>query len=237
VRWMLGILAVAGLLVIGLATAVATGLVNMSSFDPFSKLNAEAVRPATGPIIADEEPQTDVATESEASQAALKHAGYEDRVVYLSAAEAKVAGPRISLENRGSSSYYSSRRPASRVDEKNRLPNALIRGWSSSADSAEWTFDCPQAGGYVLTFDCMSGSSSRSGRTISGKFTITAGQVTIDADVNVDISGRKGSTSYHLIDVGQIKLPAGKVTLRIVPNTEKDASLLLLRSVRLYPAE
>jgi hypothetical protein len=236
VRWMLGILALAGLLVIGLVTAVATGLVSMGSLDPFAKLNAAATKPATGPVIVEPEPINEAPTESEASIAALQHAGYADLVVFLSAADAKVAGPRVSLENRGSSSYYSSRRPGSQVSEKNRIPNVLIRGWLSSEDSAEWTFECPKAGTYVITFDCVPGYNSSRKGIAAGKFQITAGKERIEANLEVDVSGRKGSSSFHLVDVGQIKLPTGRVTLRIAPNTDKDPSLPLLRSVRLYPS-
>lgn len=236
-RWMMIILALAGLLVIGLGAAVATGLVSMSSLDPFAKLNAVATRPATGPVLVDVEPAaSDVATESEASTAALQHAGYADLVVFLSAADAKVAGPRVSLENRGSSSYYSSRRPGSTVDEKNRLPNVLIRNWASREDSAEWTFTCPKAGAYMMTFDCVPGySSTRAKGVAAGKFLVSAGKEQVSVELNVDVSGRKGSSSFHLVDVGEIRLPAGQVTLRIVPDTDKDAGLPTLRSVRLYP--
>ena len=232
---MMTILALAGLVVIGLVAAVATGLVSMGSLDPFAKLNAAAARPATGPIIVETEPAAELPTDSEASIAAMQHAGYADLVVFLSAAEAKVVGPRISLENRGSSSYYSSRRPVSQVSDKNRIPNVIIRGWTSSADSAEWSFDCPKAGTYVITFDCIPGYSSERKGIAAGKFLIVAGAEKLEANLQVDVSGRKGSSSFHLVDVGQIKLPAGKVTLRIAPNTEKDSGLPMLRSVRLYP--
>ena len=235
---MMAILALAGLLVIGLVTAVATGLVSMGSLDPFAKLNAAAARPATGPVIVETEPAAELPTDSEASIAAMQHAGYADLVVFLSAADAKVTGPRISLENRGSLNYHSSRRPGlgSQVSDKNRIPNVIIRGWTSSADSAEWSFDCPKAGKYVITFDCIPGYNSDRGKGIAaGKFLIVAGAEKLEANLEVDVSGRRGSSSFHLVDVGQIRLPAGKVTLRISPNTEKDAGLPMLRSVRLYP--
>lgn len=233
---MMAILAAAGLLVIGLIAAVATGLVSMGALDPFAKLNAAATRPATGPVIVEAEPPAELPSESDASIAAMQHAGYADLVVFLSAADAKVAGPRVSLENRGSSSYYASRRPGSAVNEKSRIPNVMIRGWTSSADSAEWSFDCPKAGTFVVTFDCIPGySTDRAKGIAAGKFLITAAGQTVAADLEVDVSGRRGSSSFHLVDVGQIKLPAGKVTLRITPNTDKDSGLPMLRSVRLYP--
>ena len=107
-RWMLGLFAVVGLLVIGLAVAIASGLVNVSAFDPFSKLNAAATRPASGPSDEDST-DSEKPIDSEASLAALKHPGYQERVVFLSAADAKVMGPRVQLEARTSSSYYSGR--------------------------------------------------------------------------------------------------------------------------------
>lgn len=235
---MLGILALAGLLVLGLAAAVATGLVSMSSLDPFAKLNAAATRPATGPVQVEPGPlaTADEPSESEASIAALTHAGYADLVVFLSAADAKVAGPRISLENRGSSSFYTSRKPGGFVSDKNKIPNVLIRGWTSRQDSAEWTLDVPRAGKYIVTFDCVPGySSGRSKGVAAGRFTITAGKETVEASFDVDTSGRKGSSSFHLVDVGQINLPVGRVTLRIVPDADQDSNLPQLRSVRLYP--
>jgi hypothetical protein len=58
----------------------------------------------------------------------------------------------------------------------------------------------------------------------------------VPVEVAGDVGGRRGSSSFHLIDVGQIALPAGRVTLRVTPR-EKDAGLPALRSVRLYPAE
>lgn len=233
---MLGILALAGLLVIGLVTAVATGLVSMAAIDPFAKLNSAATKPATGPVLVEVEPATEEPTDSEASVAAMQHAGYADLVVFLSAADAKVTGPRISLENRGSSSYYSSRRPGSVVSEKSKIPNVMIRGWTSRNDSAEWTLECPKAGTYTITFDCVPGySSSRAKGIAAGRFTITAGKEVTQANIEVDVSGRKGSSSFHLVDVGRIKLPAGRVVLRISPDTDQDTGLPMLRSVRLYP--
>ena len=244
-RWVLGIFAVVGLLVVGFSAAVATGLVSVSGFDPFAKLNAAATRPATGPVQSDGGPaataaaEEDKPTDSEASLAALKHPGYEDRVVFLSAADAEVAGPKVRVEARSASGAagYTSRRGGNTVDPKNRLPNALVRSWAGPDDSAEWTFACPKAGRYVVTFDCVPGTGGSKGRgTAGGKFVIAAGGQQVVVEVEGDVSGRRGSSSFHLIDVGQIALPAGRVTLRISPQ-EKDAGLLSLRSVRLYPAE
>jgi hypothetical protein len=201
--------------------------------DPFQSLSS--ARPSTQPI---EDTEANQPTESEASIAALKHPGYQDRVVYLAAGDAKVEG-RTQVEARaGSSYYYSSRRGGSVVDPKNRLPNALIRSWAAPTDSAEWTFTCPQAGKYVITFDCIPGySTTRAHGVAGGKFLITAGNEKLDANVEADVSGRKGySTSFHLIDVGAIRLPAGQVSLKIQP-AEVDKGLLSLRSVRIYPAE
>ena len=247
-RWVLGIFAVVGLLVVGFSAAVATGLVTLSGFDPFAKLNAAATRPATGPAPSDGGAATDAAagepekpTDSEASLAALEHPGYEDRVVFLSAADAVVQGPKVTVEARSTSDAgYSSRRGrggiAGTVDPKNRLPNALVRHWAGPADSAEWTFDCPRAGQYVVTFDCIPGTGSKSRSAAGGKFIVAVGDQQVPVEVAGDVGGRRGSSSFHLIDVGQIALPAGRVTLRISPQ-EKDAGLLALRSVRLYPAE
>jgi hypothetical protein len=69
VKWMLGIFAVVGVLVIGLAVAVAAGLVNVA--DPFQSLSS--ARPSTQPIA--DETEANQPTESEASIAALKHPG------------------------------------------------------------------------------------------------------------------------------------------------------------------
>jgi hypothetical protein len=231
---MLGIFAVVGVLVIGFAVAVASGLVNVT--DPFKNLGSNT-RPSTQPI-AEADPDANQPTESEASLAALKHPGYQDRVIFLSASDAKVTG-RAEVEARaGSGYYYTSRRSGSTVDPKNRLPNALIRSWGGPSDSAEWTLNCPQAGKYVITFDCVPGYSSSKGTSGAslGRFTITAGSERLDAAVEADLRGRKGSSSFHLIDVGAIQLPAGQVTLKIQP-AEVDRGLLALRSVRIYPAE
>ena len=245
-RWVLGIFAVVGLLVVGFSAAVATGLVTLSGFDPFAKLNAAATRPvlpdgssaAAADAVAGEAERP---TDSEASLAALKHPGYEDRVVFLSAADATVQGPKVMVEARSpSDAGHASRRGrggvASTVDPKNRLPNAVVRAWASPADSAEWTFDCPRAGRYVVTFDCIPGTGSKARGTAGGKFVVAAGDQQVPVEVAGDVSGRRGSSSFHLIDVGQITLPAGRVTLRISPQ-EAESGLLALRSVRLYPAE
>lgn len=233
-KWMLGIFAVVGVLVIGFAVAVASGLVDLGGLDPFKNANA-STQPATRP--AEGDASAEQATDSEASLAALKNPGYEARVVYLSAADAKLNGSRIRFERTGSG--YFNPRGGSAVDPKNRLPNGLIRGWTGPEDSVEWTFNCPQAGRYVVTFDCIAGGygGSRGHGVAGGKFEITSGDQKLVKEVAADVRGRHGySSSYHLIDVGEINLSAGQITLKVQP-AEKDSGLLAIRSVRLYPAE
>ncbi len=154
-------------------------------------------------------------------------------MVFLSAADAKAIGPKVSLEDR--TAKYSGGRPGkpskSPVDDKNRLPKVIVRGWSSPEDSAEWTFESPKAGKYVVTFDCLPGGYKG---VLAGKFIVSAGAEKTEVNIVPDATGRRGSNSFHLIDVGQLQLPAGKVTLTITP-AEKDSGLLSIRSVRLYP--
>jgi hypothetical protein len=244
VRWAMGILAAMGLAVVGFVVATAGGFVDLGGLDPFGALNAAAVRPASNPVVpepAADDP--DRASDSEASLAALKHPGYQDQVVYLSAADATVAGPKARLEGLsggGGDDLFRRRRPGvTAVDPKNKLPNALIRSWASPDDSAEWTFTCPRAGRYAVTFDCIAGvnaSVTRGKGVAGGRFTIAAGGETVTADVTADVGGRKWhASSFHLIDVATIDLPAGAVTLTVRP-AEKQAGLLSLRSVRIYPA-
>jgi hypothetical protein len=231
---MLAIFAVVGVLVIGFGIAVGTGLVSLAGLDPF-KNNGPSTQPTTRPAEADA--SNDQPTDSEASLAALKHPGYQDRVIYLTAADAKVEGPKVRFE-RTAGYAFSGRGPV--VDQKNRLPNGLIRYWTGPSDSATWTFNCPQAGKYVVTFDCIASNAygtSRSRGVAGGKFNITSGEATLTRLVEADVRGRHGySSAYHLVDVGEIYLSAGQIDLKIQP-AEADSGLLGVRSVRLYPAE
>src|SRR4051812_7258939 len=106
---MLGIFAVVGVLVIGFAVAVAAGLVNVA--DPFQSLSS--AKPSTQPI--GEDAEANQPTDSEASLAALKHPGYQDRVIFLAAGDAQVAGHTQVEARAGSSYYYTSRRGGSVV--------------------------------------------------------------------------------------------------------------------------
>ncbi|HEX8912647.1 MAG TPA: hypothetical protein VF796_09845 [Humisphaera sp.] len=225
-RWMLGIFAAIGLLMIGLVTAVVAGW-----FDPYKLLNAAGPndRPASRP--ADTRPAAPGTEEGEEPERPV-NTGFKGQSIFLSAADARVNGPRVRVENLGSvRPMWSSRGRA--IDPKSQIPNARIQYWSGPEDSAEWTFTCPEAGSYAVAFDCVPGYSGgdRPRGVAAGQFTITAGDQTLQAKVEADTTGKYGSASVFQVNVGTINLPAGEVTMKIAPTTKQNG-LLGLRSVR-----
>jgi hypothetical protein len=222
---MLGIFAAIGLLMIGLVTAVVGGW-----FDPYKLLNAAGAndRPASRPT--DTRPAAVGPEEPEEERPV--NTGFKGQSIFLSAADARVNGPRVRVESLGSvRPTWTSRGRA--VDPKSQIPNARIQYWTGPEDSAEWTFTSPEAGTYAVAFDCVPGYSGgdRARGVAAGEFTITAGDQTLLAKVEADTTGKYGSASVFQVNVGTISLPAGEVTMRIMPTT-KQAGLLGLRSVR-----
>jgi hypothetical protein len=229
---MLGIFALVGILVIGFAVAVASGLVSIAGMDPFKNSSA-ATQPATRPT--ETVAATDPNAEAEAAVAALENQGYKAGMIYLSAPDARLDGPRIRLERTGYTTYSPR---GNVVDPKNRLPNGVIRGWIGPEDSATWSFNCPQAGKYAISFVCTSGGNKGGSHAVAGgKFDIISGASKITQEVEADVRGKHAfSSSYHDVAVGEIDLAAGDITLKIQP-AERDTNLLAIRSVRLIPVE
>jgi hypothetical protein len=227
---MLGIFAVVGVLVIGFAVAVAMGLVNLGELTNF-KNAASSTQPTTKPA------ETDAAQDPDAAVVAMENQGYKAGMIYLSATDATVEGPHVRIERLSSTPTWG-RRGGAVVDPKNMLPQGTVRGWTGPEDSATWTFNCPKAGKYSITFTCTSGGGHGGVRGVAGgKFNISSGSSRITPDIDVDVRGRHNySFAWHEAQVGEIDLAEGQVSLKIQP-AEKDTNLLAIRSVRLYPAE
>ncbi|MDB5295644.1 MAG: hypothetical protein JWO31_1627, partial [Phycisphaerales bacterium] len=179
-------------------------------------------------------------TDAAASPAALAHPGYEGRAVFLSAADAVIAGPKVKVEPRNpgeaAAAAAGKRKKSDGVDPAHRLPDFVVRGWTTPDDSAEWSFDCPKAGAYVVTFDCLAAPSwSQGKRSEAARLAVSAGAEAVPADVS-DLGGGH-RVGFQLVDVARLTLPAGPVTLRVAPRGEKQSGLPAIRSVRLYPAD
>src|SRR4051812_4387501 len=123
---MLGIFAVVGILVIGVAVAVAMGLVNLGELASF-KSAAASTQPTTKP--AETAVVTDPNAEAEAALAAMENQGYKAGMIYLSATDAVVEGPRVRIERLASAPAWG-RRGGAAVDVKNMLPQGIVRGWA-----------------------------------------------------------------------------------------------------------
>jgi arylsulfatase A len=98
--------------------------------------------------------------------------------------------------------------------------------WVNPADWAEWTFETAAEGTYTL--DILQGCGKGSG----------------GAEVEFAIGEQKLRTKIvetghfqHMIrrDLGTVKLPAGKHTLTVKPQTKPGAAVMDLREVRLIP--
>jgi hypothetical protein len=222
---MLGFFAVVGLAVIGLVVAVAAGAI-----DPYALLKSAGGerRPDTRPT-ATEVAATQPAGEAEEPDDYPNR--FKGQSLFLSAADARVSGSKARIES--TSSGRTTWERGRTVDPSRKIPNARVTGWAAPDDVAEWTFNCPEAGTYVIVFDCVPGYGSydRPRGLAIGRFTITANDQKLDAEVSVDTSGRYGSSSVYQVGVGKMNLPAGEVRLRVSP-TEKQTGLLGLRSIR-----
>lgn len=225
-------LAAFGLSAVAIVVCAAVGWVDAGRWDPFAVAAAPSSPSPVAAAPALAEPETSPAEEEPTTRP-----GYEDRGIFLSAADAIATGPKVKVEPRLPMSAAATQRAAAppkrgSAAAANRLPDVVVRGWSSPADSAEWTFAIPRAGRYAITFDC---TGSTGGAAI-GTFKVEAAGESITATVDTERAGRKGRGAYQLIDVGSLSLPAGEVTLVVRP-TETKRGFMALRSVRIYPTE
>jgi hypothetical protein len=228
-RILLTILAAVGVLVVGLAVAIAAGWLRLTPVDPF----AHAPRPTTQAALdaqnADAAGYPDGDPSAGDGAPAPPEPPAADRTILLKAEDAKLSGRNVRRSDfgAGAGDRWSGRRRGGIVS------SSVVTGWLTPEDSAEWTVDVPKAGKYAITFDY---ASSMDKRTVAGGvagFVLTVGGRRITGELAPTHSGR----AFELVDVGVVELPAGRVTLTIAPEATLRDALMNLRSVRLFPAE
>ena len=103
-----------------------------------------------------------------------------------------------------------------------------LAGFRTASDYAEWTVDLPKEGEYEidLTYACPKW-------TQGGKFTLKVG----DKSLPLVAEPTRYETSFRVMTIGKLTLPAGKTTVTLQPEglTVKEHHYMNLRSVQLIP--
>jgi hypothetical protein len=241
-RLTLTIFALIGLGAIALLIFIGTGLLHLSSLDRLATstgVGPATTQPATDPDEIDDQATTDP------DAAAATQPTMVDRSVFLSAADARLAGPKIELLARDNYVLKTGdgRPPApppdfpefrgSRDGRHHRVPPPpFLARWVTPEDCAEWDFESPAEGTYSVNF-VYSGPPNRTGKT-GGPFVVSIGTEQIIVSPKPTTNG----TSFEMADVGELHLPKGQVrlTVRAEGKLTYETSIRL-RSVRLFPAE
>jgi hypothetical protein len=237
------IFALIGLAAISLVIFIGSGLLHLSSLDRLAVAPAgpAATQPTTDPDDIDD-PATTEPDSPDTTQP-----GVVDRSVFLSASDAKLTGPRIALFARDNIVLKTGDgQPPTLEPElpmfgrgfregrhRRTPPPPFLSRWASPEDVAEWTFDSPAEGKYIVSF-VYSGPPSRQAGKTGGPFVVSIGTQQIIASPKPTTS----AYSFEMADMGELRLPKGPVHLTIRPQgkVSYDTSIRL-RSVRLFPSQ
>jgi hypothetical protein len=96
--------------------------------------------------------------------------------------------------------------------------------WTRADDWAEWEFELPAPGRYRV--DALQGCGPGSG---GARVDFAVG----DAHLTLVVEDTGGFQSFVRRDVGELRLMAGRQTLRVQPRTKPGAAVMDLREVRL----
>ena len=242
-RAVLTIFALIGLAAIALVIFILSGLLHLSSLDRLA---------TTGGVSATSQPTTDpddgddpATTEPDSADAT--HPTMVDRSVFLSAADARLTGPKIALMARDNIVLKTgdNQPPPALPDfpefgrgfrdgrRRGRAPpQPFLARWGTAEDCAEWDFESPAEGTYTVSL-VYSGPPSRQDKT-GGPFVVSIGS----GQITVSPKPTTNGTSFELADVGELHLPKGQVRLTVRPEGKitYDTSIRL-RSVRLFPSQ
>lgn len=174
-RAFLTIMAVLGVLAIGLVVAVAAG------WDPLASFSHKTPRATTAPAApAEDEDAGDVPTTGPSQAEPPPEPPYTDRTIVLRAENATVSGRPVKIVDFAGGEFHKGHRP----------PFAMVTGWKDVTDSAEWTVDVPAAGKYAVAFDYASGGYGKRAQDVPGeKFVLTAG----DARITGTLAGTRST--------------------------------------------
>jgi hypothetical protein len=259
VRAILLIFAILGLLVIGSAVVIGTGVVHLTALNPIAPpqlAGGSATRPADGDD-GDAGTTQPAGGITDADDPADPDPGptMASRSVFLAAAEAKLAGPTIALIDRNSQvlrNGFDAGGPGGfdRGDRgmgwgRRRSPRTFqpfITRWNSDQDVAEWTFPSPGAGTYAVTV-VYAGPPARGDDAEGSPFVITTNSTGSPGPAGgeplvVHLKPTARPTTFEMADAGTLSLPAGEVRLSIHPEGKQtNREQIHLRSVRLFPAK
>lgn len=224
VRGVLIVIATTVVLLSVVVGAVAVGLHRIAAAQREADRAWQAPKPAA--------PTTAAATypaEADDSQ----HAPPVSTSLVLWAKDANVHGSVHLTDTKVYRNHASDAAEEQRIEKRRRLAGVQVTGylagWKTAEDIAEWPIEVPKAGAYEIdvTYACPKYGEG-------AEFLIRVA----DKDLPFRSEGNRETTSFRVVTLGTMDLPAGKATLSVRPAGKLAGSktLLNLRSVQVIPA-
>ena len=114
-----------------------------------------------------------------------------------------------------------------------RVIAPFITHLATPNDAAVFTFTSPHAGQYTITLIYNCASYSHESQKDSGELVISTRDQSLTFSLKLSRSGKL--SSYELVEIGDISLPAGEVSLVIRPKGDSRLSTLRICAIHLIP--